>query len=221
MSVNSLYRYPATAGSDIKVQSCGLQSKTTSEINTLTPTPGELVYNSTTNNLEYSDGTNWNQVYSSATGSTNYCFFRAHLSTPQTITAANTTVVFDTIDDNNFNGIPGGLTGDQFNAPITGVYQFNLTSVLDGVTGTVTEPAISIIRNTSDVVALTPNGTSSTALSAANEIYYGLGGCILLEIGDIVRVITTANSISPGVNEYAVAANTYYTGTLVTTVPDA
>lgn len=219
MSVNLLYNYPADQGTDLKVQSIGLQSKTSAQINALTATPGQLVFNSDTDNMEYYDGADWNQIYSSAPGSLEYCYFRAHLSSPQVITAINTTISFDTIDENVYNGQTGGLSTDQFNAPTPGVYQFNFTTTLSGFTGTVTEPNVTIIKNLSDIIATTPNGTFTTSLSNSNELFYSLSGITQLDAGDIVRVLTSATGISPGVNEYAVATNTYFSGALITRTP--
>lgn len=218
MSVNSLYRYPAVAGSHIKVQSCGLQSMSTTQINALTPTPGELVYNSTTDNLEYSDGTNWNQILSTAPGSTNYSVFRVNSNSPQVQTAGTGTVIMQNVTINNQNGLPGqySISDNSYHCSLTGTYQFNFSTVYEGLTGTCDNVVFFIYKNGTDV--LDSDQLPSSITSTDPAVFIHLSASDLCVAGDIINVVVQFTTSDGGQLQLQSGAS-YFSGCLVTYIP--
>lgn len=218
MSVNLLRNYPATQGTDLKVQSLGLQSKTSAEINALSATPGQLTFNSDNNNVEYYDGANWNQIYSSAQGSIPYSVFRARSNAPQVQTAGTGTVIFSAVSVNEQNGVTGqySTVNNRFTVSLPGIYQFNHTSVYQGQTGTVDNCVFSIIKNNGDILDSSQLPAAIAVSDPARIVH--LSASDMCNAGDFINIqveFTTSDSGQLLIN----SGGSYFSGCLVTYIP--
>lgn len=219
MSVNALFNYPASSSYNVKVNSCGLNALTAAQISALTPTAGELVYNTTYSILQLYNGGAWITI-STATGYPTYSAFRANNNLAQVFTAGTGTVPFQNVDLNIQTGGTGTYNSStgQFTVATKGVYQFNFGCTFNNNgSNTVNNPIFTIIKNNSIILDTGPSNYIDT-IAITTDQYVHLSAVDQCDANDVIEVQITFTSADGG--ELIVNNNSaYFSGCLINPTP--